>query len=79
MATNAFYPQKTPTISQEIDIYFGKGYFFLCTFFPGLGQNRTEENRTEQNRTEQDRTEEKRRTEQNRTENRTEQDKKKYK
>ena len=27
-AKNAFYHKKTPEISQETDIYFGKGYFF---------------------------------------------------
>ena len=31
--------QKIPEISEETDIYFGKGYFLLCTTFSGGGQN----------------------------------------
>ena len=39
LAKNAFHPKKSPGISEETDIYFGKGYFLLCTTFFGGGQN----------------------------------------
>ena len=38
LPNNAFYPKKHPKFLKT-DIYFGKGYFFLCTTFSGCGQN----------------------------------------
>ena len=32
------FPKKRSKIFKKTDIYFGKGYFLVCTIFPGRGQ-----------------------------------------
>ena len=29
------FPLKRPQIFKKTDMYYGKGYFFVCTIFPG--------------------------------------------
>ena len=35
---SVFFQKKKPKLCLKTDIYFGKGYFFVCTTFPGRGQ-----------------------------------------
>ena len=36
---HVFPKKQTPKLCLKTDIYFGKGYFFVCTTFPCRGQN----------------------------------------